>query len=459
MKGIFDFDVTKLLDHITRIEDFGPLPSDSFNFDVQKSSDGRICLMVNAKSMAKRSNKPKGTLEIAKDKIVFSDAGGAEICFHGALVKRQQHSKAESGYGHFWKLTIVFSQVTRRATNQKHIVSTTVETVHLPKNIINFWPHMTSTTHTESREMEIRGTSLRFDTKKDNESHSGNALNLEVNGRQVSLLCENSTDERGYLCFEGNPTKEERDKIRWSLSFALGHQLVHFGHYKLTIKNLRTEIMFVSKQTIPSNSGFTKQPSTQRITDIQKIVTGLMRNYDRLDLSYILFSYFDARTAKEEKKGVYYGAAIEALQKTYEASHTRISAKIVSDKKLKKKFFADYKTLVKNLKLDLESEKLLLDKVSFLNSAPQKEVVRRFFNSLGLGLRKVELNAWQRRNDAAHGNKSNKGTFEDLILDNIALCCMFNRFLLSVATDCHLYTDYHTIGHVQRHVATAIPDR
>lgn len=457
MSDFFDFDISEVLKHISSVKDFGPLPISSFGFEIVKSYGERTYLEVCANDMPEMENKPMGSVSYITDKIILEDYNGSVNTFHNVWINSYSIETSESGHT-FYKIKVLFSSVEKFYKSQpRKITTSVVEIVTMPSKLMKFWPNMSKSSYSENSEMNILGSNFKFLKQKQSDRSSWNVLNIELQGRQVSLLQEKPTDSEGILCFEGNPDCTEREKIRLCLSFALGQRLNVLSVVGVTIQGQTTmRMFFADKNTVYT---LKKPPSLESREQIQNITDGLIRSYSRLDLKHVLNSYFDAFKAPEEKKGVYFGAAIEALQKVHEQSVGKVSAKLISDTSVKKKFIDNYKELVKELTLDVNTTKLLLDKVGFINQAPQKEVVRRFFYTLGMDIREVELNAWQRRNDAAHGNNTGSSDLISLYKDNIALMCFFNRLLLAVATKCYLYRDYYSLDHPIRHITSCIPKK
>lgn len=455
MSKFFDFDISDTLKHISSVKDFGPLPRNTFGFEIVKSYDEGTYLEACANDMPEMENKPAGSVSYITDKIILEDHNGSVNTFHNARIRSYSIETSESGHN-FYKIIVLFSSVEKSYTYQpRKITSSVVEIVTMPSKLLKHWPNISKHSSSERSEMIIRDTNFKFQKETKSKRSSWNALNIELQGRQISLLKESSMDFEGMLCFEGDPDSDEREKIRLCLSFALGVRLEVLSVTGVAIKGETTmRKFFTEKNTAPK---LNRPPSLNSREQIQKITDGLFRSYSSLDLKHVLNSYFDAFTAPEEKKGVYFGAAIESLQKSHERSVGKVSAKLISDNSIKKQFISHYKQLVESLNLDVDTTKLLLNKGNNINQAPQKEVVRRFFYRLRMDVREVELNAWQRRNDAAHGNNTGSSDLISLYRDNVVLMCFFNRLLLAMATKCYLYRDYYSLHQPIRHITSCIP--
>ena len=86
----------------------------------------------------------------------------------------------------------------------------------------------------------------------------------------------------------------------------------------------------------------------------------------------------------------------------------------------------------------------LRNKASGLNSPSQDILNDRFFASLSLDMEGKEKSAWQRRNDAAHGNTTKPGDFGELIRDIQLLKNIFHRIVISMTDASNQYIDCYT---------------
>ena len=191
---------------------------------------------------------------------------------------------------------------------------------------------------------------------------------------------------------------------------------------------------------------------------VQRIVQGFVNNSRKYNIAQIPWRLWHAEAAAYFMKPAYYGALIEGIQKEYfEDCKTNIDRTIVSkaDFKRHKKFITKYISKV----CSNESEiKILTDKLNNSNIAPQKVLAARFFSHLGLTVGTIESKAWNKRNDAAHGNGIAEEDIIDYIRNTKVLRIILNRIVLHLTEGSNFYTDDYTIGHAIRPLSASIPE-
>jgi hypothetical protein len=271
----------------------------------------------------------------------------------------------------------------------------------------------------------------------------------------------------GYIFYTGSPDRATREAIRNSLAFAFGVPLVHFGSCFYTdsgnliaFEALTPMTMGDRAWSIPSQpfAPITSDHYNLDISKLEILARAFFDNYDKHCLRNFLFRLWYAESSPYFMKPAYYGSMIETIQKrqikntALSISHTILP---VNDyKKIKK-------TLTKFLqkqKVDANLTRLLQYKIDNGNDASQRVIADRFYTVLGLPLGRFENTAWNKRNDAAHGNEIISGGEIDLIRQTKILRVVLARIILKLISGSEYYIDYYTYDHPVRNLDEAIPE-
>lgn len=258
----------------------------------------------------------------------------------------------------------------------------------------------------------------------------------------------------GFILYIGAPNKEKRREIRDSISFALGAPLVHVGcstfatdYSPLGIEAVKPQSMGGRAWNIPSLPPTSIGEQVLDSKALELVASAFLENFRDYDLQDILWRTWYASIAPYYMAPAYYGALIETLQKKYtENPANKIDSRIVARNDYNKSKAVIARYLAK-LQIDDQQRTLLLQKIEAGNVAPQKIIAQRFYQALDLKLGDLELDAWKRRNDAAHGNKITEGGEIELIRETKILHVMLNRIMLRLVQAAHTYIDYYTFDH------------
>lgn len=291
-------------------------------------------------------------------------------------------------------------------------------------------------------------------------------------GDQIAVIAKTdgtSSTERprpGFIYYPGNPDDVTREKIRASLSFAFGLPFVYFS-----TSFFRQNGKIISFQSsTPSTMGgkawsVISQPfspiATEGFLDInllQKLAQSFFDNYDSLNLREFLFQLWHAEISPSYMKAAYYGSMIESIQKRESKKlDTKVDSKIIE----KSAYKQTAKLLVRFIqKQDIpeDAKALFISKVQNGNSVPQRVLADRFYTALDLNLGTLELSAWDKRNDAAHGNEQTPGSEIENFRSIKILRIILARILLKIIDGSSNYIDYYTFDHPIRNLADAIPE-
>lgn len=340
------------------------------------------------------------------------------------------------------------------------------------------WPHMTKTEVKTKTTKTFSSYKHSMTLSDDNEQHGTTVKCCHINIDGFDIYFGNTDEGKlkkhqhpGYIIYEGNPDSDLRMKIRLALSFITGSNILYLGCSELDKEmyivgfeahtpNSMGGLFFKTSYSPPSR--LMSNDSRYYIADSQivsKMVSNFVESYEKYDLSHISWLYWHAMIAPVHLKAVCFGAVLEFIQKTFLDKNENLFKSSLIDKK-------DWKTIAKDLRetidkseiIDDNSKKVLLNKISNLNSTPQSILTERFFTELGLKLSEKERKSYARRNDAAHGNKTPDDNFIDLIRDSKLLHILCNRVLISILALADNYTDFYTLGHAFRELSEPVSE-
>lgn len=358
-------------------------------------------------------------------------------------------------------------------SNSDRLPAFTIEHVaNLPDHYI--WPDIN---HHSSKTQNL----LKFEALPDLEISSGassksascSCLHIRINDDDVIIGKENNAPEiqnAGFIFYRGQPPEELRRSIRDAVSFAFGVPIIHFGHTSFTLSGSIISLEAITPHTMGGrawkSSGLPPAPITSmngRSNQLdkpllQRIVQGFVSNSGKYNIAQIPWRLWYAEAAAYFMKPAYFGALIEGIQKAYLDDNTnKIDRTIVSKATFKRhrKTIENYIKKVCNDELEI---KLLTDKLNNSNVAPQKILASRFFSHLGLSLGALENDAWNNRNDAAHGNSIAEDNLINYMRDTKILRIILNRIILHLTDASDFYIDGYTIGHAVRLLPDHIPE-
>lgn len=294
---------------------------------------------------------------------------------------------------------------------------------------------------------------------------------FELGGHSVIISTMNNSNipkskKPGYIYYSGHPSKETRIKIRACLSLTFGLPLVYFGSNLYTQDGGMVGFEAVSPSTIGGSAwGIVSQPfapitvGTSNMLDgglLQKIANSYFDNYDTMGLRGFIFRLWYAEIAPIHMKAAYYGAMIESIQSRETVKfESKISNTIIGK--------SEYRKAVKILSRFLqrqnipsEAKQLFSNKIQGGNIAPQRVIAERFYSALDLCLGPLELTAWHRRNDAAHGTEELPGSEIENFRSTKILRVILGRIMIKITNSSTQYIDYYTFNHPIRQLSDAI---
>lgn len=300
-------------------------------------------------------------------------------------------------------------------------------------------------------------------------SHSCFCLSVAGIDIVVGRTQESKDDDhkKGYILYKGEIGDEVRSKVRGCLSFVLGAYLVYLGTASFSQSGQFGYLKSLSAYSIggrvfeigrlpPAPLGFTYERELNPEV-ASRMVNALYESYEKFNLQYLFWQYWHAQCAPYHIAAVHFGAAIESLQKRYMDVCGKLSLGAIMSKACWRKLYKELKEVVESDGVASGERDLLIQQLGNLNRAPQKIVMERFLNALGISLGTVELDAWQHRNDAAHGNEISSDGEISLIRGNKVLKVMLDRMILKMTNASDHYVDYYSYGFPVRALTDPIP--
>ena len=191
---------------------------------------------------------------------------------------------------------------------------------------------------------------------------------------------------------------------------------------------------------------------------VSRMVNAIYAAYDTMDFGKLGWAYWHARCAPVHMAAAHYGAAIEGLYRKYVDGHPeKFRTKIVGDKSVWKSLQDALMKSVSESALEPSDKKLIAAKISNLNAMPFRLVADQLFTALGVPLGEAEIGAWDRRNDAAHGEGVGVETLIPTVMDTRLLMLVLHRLVLKIAESNDSYIDWWSPGMPVRKIVEPVP--
>jgi hypothetical protein len=342
---------------------------------------------------------------------------------------------------------------------------------NLPSNYI--WPDLSITKVIGTQETFFSGSpSITINRSlPSQQTHARNCVRINF-GEHLAIIGtiksknDSTSKNPGYIYYCGNPDKVTREKIRASLSFALGIPLVHLSSCFYNETGGLIGFESTSAATMGGRAwGLVSQPFspiTSHSPDIldsnllQALAVGFFDNYERMNLRTFIYRLWNAEISPSYMRAAYYGAMIESIQ-TQETNKpgSKICGTII-EKSDYKKTIRTLTRLLNKQKIPVQAKTLLLRKIEGGNAAPQRVLAERFYSTLGLSLGPLETEAWNKRNDAAHGTEPTPGTEIESYRLTKVLRVTLARIVIKLLQGSDFYIDYYSLTHPIRRLEDAI---
>lgn len=458
---------------LVRLSPSKELPESIQSFQVFRDDELNIVMQVNshADSRPTIEEKPLGLVYQLDNQIELKGYVGSGTLHRVALFNTTSKILNDNQDS---------ATISKYKVSELNFTISTSETSYTIDHIANLpgnytWPNASNSKESGTQEICFLGEPPITITRPlpSINSINRNCVRIEIGGHTVILASikeknHSSAKRPGYIFYSGNPDKTTREKIRASLSFALGMPLVYLSScfYKETGGLIGFEASspatmggrawrLVSQPFAPITSYPTNILDTNAF---KQIATAFFENYDSMNLQSFIFRLWHAEISPSYMKAAYYGAMVESIQKreTHKPNST-ISHTIIEK--------AEYRKAIKILSRFLEKQKIpkeakesLLNKIQNGNTAPQRTLADRFYSTMGLALGSLETAAWDRRNDAAHGNEEVPGTEIESFRSTKILRVILARIVIKLLQASEYYIDYYSLDHPIRLLSQAIPN-
>ena len=151
-------------------------------------------------------------------------------------------------------------------------------------------------------------------------------------------------------------------------------------------------------------------------------------------------------------------AAIEAIQKKYIDNQGASFNNLIIAKNEYRLIKRAVLVAMKEFDLTPEDARTFINKLHNGNVVSLKVRSQRFFNYIDLDMGNAETIAWQRRNDAAHGNELVDGDYISLIRDTKILKLILNRIVLKITGASNEYTDYYSLNFPIKNIKSGVAE-
>lgn len=457
MNELFGLDVTECINNNFKVVQSGPFKNQILSLDVKSTEDYGIFLEAVTDSITPfESNlKPGQPIEEVHD-ISIQDTLGRVIHIKDVYIAKSSWELDHNG--HKTRSNVKFSSICRDVEDVNNVYCT-IETVSNLENVFNRGPsHLTAFQRKTITTNNISvGRNFTFSNEATSKASARNVLDFNVGGHNVSIYFADKLGN-GFVLFEGFVKPDYIHKVLDVISFLMGRKIesvatkfvdsngAQLGYKALPkLKSVKSVKSYITSTPIPLN----------KINS--SAVCALFDNYDTYNLRPVLWSYFQALDASIEKKAVYYGGCIEAFQKSYMTINKQKISRSLIEKSTFRQLRKDLLAVLDNTTMDEDLKRSFQNKIDGLNVISQNMVTQKFFAALGLDVRDLETTAWNRRNDAAHGNVIPSEEYVDLFRHNTVLHCLFNRMILASFDISTQYVDYYTYGFPTRHISSCIP--
>lgn len=337
------------------------------------------------------------------------------------------------------------------------------------------WPDFDDVEETErkSRTLQSARGEIVIPLTSTSEKHSRSCARLSVGGWDVVIGQSRAKPEHvkdpGFILYLGLPDDETRSRIRQCLSFCLGDYLIHLGDTTFDTEWKPTSFFVRAGHALVEDaldiSGRPPAPLGMRFEYeidaalLGQMASGLFEAYDSYNLRNAFWNYWHAIAAPVHMAAAHFGAAIEALQRTYFAqTGTALHSRIVTNEDAWQELYTQINQCIQDSALSSDEKRMLSNKAQHLNSAPQGILADRFFAAIGLNVSALERDVWMNRNRAAHGGGIAEDRAIQTIRENKVLRTLTNRILLSISRTSESYYDYYSLNRPVRELSEPVPD-
>jgi hypothetical protein len=465
-------------DKTFRIIDAGPLHSPITSFSLKRTEELGLILTTSAPGHAKSAVPPPvtGTVRYSTHTVQLSGPANYKATLRGVDPTGLRTTfNTRDGSSELHQTAIVhWAEVSSDDQEPSYVIDWFENVRSSPF----FWPHSVTDKNEGVRTRTVDTNNINDDLAISSKINGGGGgsrtcVSFTIDGVQMYLcaLDRKGHAERrhpGCIVYRGTPDETFREKIRTSVSFSLGTYLVHLGSSSFSDQWHPTSFKGVSAYSLalrafdfpalppaPLGERYVWEINPQMFT---RAVKAIYDNYDMLQFTSLSWQYWHALCATMHIAGVHFGAAIEALKRAYvEAHRDRFQTALIRDKSQWKGFARPILATVATLPIPENIKRTLKNKVGGLNEPPVRMMIEQLVKEIGITISEEELNAWGRRNMAAHGHHPEYGKELQIIRDTKLLQVLFHRMLLRMTNASDTYHDYCSANMPIRRLADPPP--
>jgi hypothetical protein len=455
--------------------DPGPLHAPINKFTLKRDADLQLILetVSGQDAISSATSHPPGTVRTNTDTATLSSVGGITTF---TLTGVQP-------LGHIRSISHSDEPGNVQEKSSIHEITGHTQNPNEAKYVIDWlanvegrfhWPDITDKSIVTAKNFTIRGGDIAQTLTHTSQQGGGsrNCVRMNVEGNEIFLCASNSQSAKeikkpGFILYVGTPTEEFREKIRVSLSYSLVIYLVHLGHssfckdwdlvsFKAISAYALDGRVFELPPTPPAPLGLKMEWEIDRDI-LSRMVNSICTHYEELNFRSLNWAFWHALCATPDIAAVHYGAAIEALQRAYVEHNPDTYQTTLLCREHWDILKRAASTAVTTLPINDQTKRILLNKISNLNSKPPSVLLDELLSKLDLTLSEIEQAAWQHRNDAGHGNYTKPDEATRLIRETKLLRLRFNRMVFAITKASDTYYDYYTFGRPTRKLRDSIP--
>ena len=446
-----------------QIVDCGPLCSPVNSFEIKRDDKHRLLLTTHSDGNSK------------KDSLKFPDLSAGTVCSitAGVTLSSSDMTVVANGVWPFDKtrrlnpVTQAYETTETAWVDSLEAVPDDIERLHkLVEWVDNvdtylyLWPHsLEENLETTATRTLSGGAETLTQHAKEMRSSMRHCLRLDIAGNEIYIAPgQDHKRERpsgpGFILYKKFPSEDIRRRIRECLSFTFGLPMVYLGHTLLSdefkLIGFKAVTPYIIDESIYSLPALPPAPVGRRHARLidpnvfSRTVNALFAHFDELNFQHISWIYWHAVCSPMHTRPVQLGAGIEALQAAYGKLGKPEYETRLLDPTNAKHLRDEFIKIVEAMTLPEAEKGALRKKASVLNDPPKRILNDRFFASLSLDMGDKEKSAWQRRNDAAHGNTTKPGDSHELIQDTQLLKNIFHRIVISMAGASGQYIDCYS---------------
>ncbi|MHC8313338.1 hypothetical protein ACYZUC_27545 [Pseudomonas sp. GT1P32] len=450
-------------------------PITSFTITRDKNLKLNLETVSHTKGITEQKERPPGTVRMNTDAVHFENPMGSTAFASGvqSLNRNSKYNPQTNTYQNLEKSSINhFEYKTLEPGPTSYVFEwlANIDSRHY------LWPDLTKDklVSTPTRTFGAGADQISFESESTTENFGRNCIRLKICNYDIILGASKHDDhdahiKPGYLLFIGAPEENIRKKIRDSLSFFLGFPIVYLGFS--TFNSAQRLLSFKAVNAYSMDSRAFKTPTLPPApissgyieneidsNKLEQMLNSFCEKYDHYGLSSLNWEYWHAVTAPTHMAPAYFGAIIESIQNKYiDEQGSKFNNTILSKPEYKKIKNVILKA-TEEIEISPNEKKVLLEKLSNGNTISQKVRSQRFFEQLGLDMGTLELSAWQRRNDAAHGNPIPNDDYISLIKETKLLKLTLHRIVLKIINASDLYIDYYSLHFPTRAISSGVPE-